>query len=173
MLFKRWPYLIENVDSGEKGGMEKIYLDMNIYNRPYDDQSQARVKLETISVFEILSAMKSGRIHVAWSFILDYENSLNPYDDIRLEIESLAHFASEMIDADDTIRRFAKTYEIKGVKPRDALHIACAETWGAEHFVTCDDRLVKKQKALPIIVKLTNPIDFILHLEERKNAGYH
>ena len=58
--------------------MKKIYLDMNIYNRPYDDQSQVRIKLETIAIFEILHAMKAGYAHVVWSFILDYENSLNP-----------------------------------------------------------------------------------------------
>jgi hypothetical protein len=38
--------------------MKKIYLDMNIYNRPYDDQTQVRIKLETIAIFEILNAMK-------------------------------------------------------------------------------------------------------------------
>ena len=150
--------------------MNKIYLDMNIYNRPYDDQSQVRIKLETIAVFEILNAMKFRKSHVVWSFILDYENSLNPYDDIRLEIEHLAHFASEMIDADDLIWQLAKTYEPKGVKPRDALHLACAEASGAAYFVTCDDKLLNKQKILPISLKLINPIDFILHSKETHHA---
>lgn len=150
--------------------MKKIYLDMNIYNRPYDDQSQVRIKLETIAIFEILNAIKSGQAHVVWSFILDYENSLNPYDDIRLEIEQIALFAVETIDADESIRQLAKTYEPKGVKPRDALHVACAEASGATYFVTCDDKLLKKQKVLSVSVKLINPIDFILHLEETDNA---
>ena len=64
--------------------MEKVYLDMNIYNRPFDDQSQIRIKLETIAVFAILQMVKMGKLKLVWSFILDYENSLNPYDDIRL-----------------------------------------------------------------------------------------
>ncbi len=150
--------------------MKKIYLDMNIYNRPYDDQSQVRIKLETIAVFEVLNAMKSGQAHVVWAFILDYKNNINPYDDIRLEIEQIAHFAAETIDADESIRHVAKTYEPKGVKPRDALHIACAEVSGAAYFVTCDDKLLNKQNILPISVKLMNPIDFILHVEETDNA---
>jgi hypothetical protein len=67
--------------------IRKIYLDMNIYNRPYDDQAQIRIKLETIAIFEILYAMKSRDVHVLWSFVLEYETSLNPYDDIRIEIQ--------------------------------------------------------------------------------------
>ncbi len=150
--------------------MKKIYLDMNVYNRPYDDQSQVRIKLETIAIFEILTAMKSRQIHVVWSFILDYENSLNPYDDIRLEIEHIARFAAERIGANESIRQRAKTYEPHGVKPRDALHVACAEASGATYFVTCDDRLLKKQKVLSVNVKLINPLYFILHLEEPDHA---
>ena len=33
--------------------MKKIYLDMNIYNRPYDDQTQPRIKMETIVFFNM------------------------------------------------------------------------------------------------------------------------
>ncbi len=29
----------------------RIYLDINIYNRPFDDQSQVRIRLETIAIF--------------------------------------------------------------------------------------------------------------------------
>lgn len=34
--------------------MRKVYLDMNVYNRPFDDQTQVRIRLETIAVFAIL-----------------------------------------------------------------------------------------------------------------------
>lgn len=146
--------------------MEKLYLDMNIYNRPYDNQSQVRIKMETIAVFEILDMMQSGKAHIVWSFILDYENSLNPHTDIRLEIEHLASFAMETVEADESIKQLAKTYESKGVKPRDALHLACAETSGTTYFVTCDDKLLNKQKVLSLSVTLINPIDLILQYEE-------
>ncbi|MFZ3091880.1 MAG: PIN domain-containing protein [Nitrospirota bacterium] len=33
--------------------------------------------------------------------------------------------------------------ESKGVKPRDALHIACALEAGADYFLTCDDKLIR------------------------------
>lgn len=62
--------------------MKKIYLDMNIYNRPFDDQAQVKIKLETIAVFAIFVMVKARKMNLAWSFILDYENSMNPSKDI-------------------------------------------------------------------------------------------
>ena len=69
--------------------MKKIYLDTNIYNRPYDDQLQVRIRLETIAIFEILKRVQSKALALVWSFILDFKNSLNPYEGIRIEIEML------------------------------------------------------------------------------------
>ena len=143
---------------------------MNIYNRPFDDQSQIRIKLETVAVFDLLEGMTKGKYYILWSFILDYENSLNPYDDIRFEIKKISRFASEKIIPDESIREQAKIYELHGVKPRDALHLACAELSGAAYFITCDDKLLKKQKIIQTRVTMMNPIDFILHLEETDHA---
>ena len=83
-----------------------------------------------------------------------------------MEIEHLASFAMETVEADESIKQLAKTYESKGVKPRDALHLACAETSGTTYFVTYDDKLLNKQKVLSFSVPLINPIDLILQYEE-------
>lgn len=64
--------------------MLKLYLDVNIYNRLFDDQMEVRIRLETIAIFSILQKIKSGDFGLLWSFVIDYENSLNPYDDIRV-----------------------------------------------------------------------------------------
>jgi predicted nucleic acid-binding protein len=146
--------------------MKKIYLDMNIYNRPFDDQSQVRIRMESLAIFAILHRIKMRQLRLVWSFILDYENSLNPYEDIRIEIEKLACLASESVIATETIRTMAKEYERKGIKPRDALHLACAIISGATYFITCDDRIVKKQQDLGVSIQLVNPIYFTLQMEE-------
>jgi predicted nucleic acid-binding protein len=148
--------------------MTKIYLDMNIYNRPYDDQTQTRIKLETIAVFAILQKIRNRDILLVWSFMVDYENSLNPYDDIRMEIDHLSELASEYVLATEIVHNRAKIYESKGLKPRDALHLACAVTSGAKYFLTCDDRVIKKQHILDIAMTILNPIDFIRQQEDKK-----
>jgi len=63
--------------------MIKIYLDMCCYNRPYDTQAAARIKLETEAKLYIQNAVLDGKLILVWSFILDYENSANPYPDHR------------------------------------------------------------------------------------------
>lgn len=141
--------------------MKKIYLDMNIYNRPYDDQTQPRIKMETIAVFAILHKIRMQELSLAWAFMIDYENSLNPDETIRLEVDNLGELASEYVLATEIVRNRAKTYEPKGIKPRDALHLACAVTSGVGYFLTCDDRLLKKQRKLSVTLKILNPIDFI------------
>lgn len=143
----------------------KIYLDMNIYNRPFDDQSQVRVRLETVAVFEILQMVKSGSLSLVWSFILEYENSLNPYDDIRMEIERISFLSSENVMSSEDIRKAARQYEKKGIKPRDALHIACAVKSNADYFLSCDDKVVRKADVLGTNLKIVNPVDFIREVE--------
>ena len=141
--------------------MKKLYLDMNIYNRPFDDQSQVRIKLETIAINAILKTIKSGRFTLLWSFMVEFENSLNPYDDVRIEIEMVLKLASEYVNMSDKILEAAKEMESVGIKPRDAVHLACAIKAKADWFLTCDDKLIKKARFIKDDIIITNPVDFV------------
>ena len=136
---------------------------MNIYNRPFDDQAQVRIRLETIAVFSILQRIKEGDLQLIWSFMLDYENSLNPNNDIRQEIEQVSVLAGDSIIPDDDILISAQAFEKQGIKPRDALHLACALKGGADYFLTCDDKIVKR--ATNLNMKVFNPIRFVEETE--------
>ena len=52
----------------------KIYLDNCCYNRPFDDQSQMKIHLETQAKLYIQAKIKEGIYDLVWSYILDYEN---------------------------------------------------------------------------------------------------
>jgi len=54
--------------------MSRIYFDMNIYNRPFDDQSQVRIRLETIAIFSILQKIKNKELTLLWSFMIEPES---------------------------------------------------------------------------------------------------
>ena len=58
----------------------RIYLDMCCYNRPYDDQSQIKVALETQSKLYIQSQIKEQKIDLVSSYMLRYECSNNPFE---------------------------------------------------------------------------------------------
>ncbi len=50
-----------------------IYLDTCCLNRPYDDQSQARIQLEASAVLAILQRVTSGEAQLANSSALQFE----------------------------------------------------------------------------------------------------
>jgi len=64
----------------------KIYLDNCSFNRPFDDQSQLRIKLESEAKLRIQDDIRSGTFHLVWSYILDLENDNNPYEERRNQI---------------------------------------------------------------------------------------
>lgn len=141
--------------------MRRIYLDMNIYNRPFDDQAQVRIKLETVAINAVLKMIKNHKFFLLWSFMLEFENSLNPYDDVKTEIEMASRLASEYVGIADDILEAAKNMESAGIKPRDAIHLACAIKSKAMWFLTCDDKLVKKGNFIKDSIVVMNPVDFI------------
>ena len=55
----------------------KVYLDNCCYNRPYDDQTQTRIKEETQAKMSIQRAIINGDLDLVTSTILYYENSRN------------------------------------------------------------------------------------------------
>lgn len=146
--------------------MPTLYLDMNIYKRPFDDQSQMRIRLETVAITMIFSLVESGRLSARWSFVLDYENSRDPILERREFVARVAQVCRGTIEPDEAIRSLARTladtHEMQG---RDALHVAAAELSGCDYLVTCDDRLVrqgrrlKEQGVLTLVV--INPVELL------------
>jgi predicted nucleic acid-binding protein len=151
----------------------RIYCDMNIYNRCFDDQSQLRIRLETGAIEGIFELAESGGLELVWSFMLDYENSLNPQDERKEWAELLSQLCIHTIVPSPRILALARAL-IKNarIRPRDALHVACAETGRCDHFVTCDDDLVRtvrtRRRAPKLRVIATNPVEFI-----RRQGGSH
>ncbi len=57
------------------------------------------------------------------------------------------------------------SYVQAGLKPVDALHVACAATAGADYFITTDKRILNKTI---YGVKLADPVEFIRILEDQQ-----
>ena len=64
----------------------KIYLDNCSYNRPYDDQSQIRISLETQAKIYIQDMIKNSELELVTSYVLDYENDQNRFEEKRKSI---------------------------------------------------------------------------------------
>ena len=64
----------------------RIYLDVCSFNRPFDDQSQIRIRLEAEAKLRIQEEIRSRKLQLVWSYILDYENAKNPYQERKVRI---------------------------------------------------------------------------------------
>lgn len=138
-----------------------LYLDMNIYNRPFDDQRQARVRLETLACQMVFELIQQERFRLAWSFMLEYENSMNPFPERRDEISLLSRLAKRIITPSEQILARTEMFERQGLRNHDAVHLACAEVSGCQAFLTCDDKLIKKAQTFALCLRIMNPVTFV------------
>ena len=66
----------------------KIYLDNCCFNRPFDDQSQIRIKLESEAKLKIQNEIQEGSLDLAWSYIVEAENEANPFEERKRAIKN-------------------------------------------------------------------------------------
>lgn len=57
----------------------RIYLGNCCVNRPFDDQGQVRIRLETEAKLPIQQQVSDGELDLVWSHMLDLENASNPF----------------------------------------------------------------------------------------------
>lgn len=142
----------------------KIYLDNCCFNRPYDDQQQERIHLESLAKLYIQQLIVDKRVDFVWSFILDFENSKNPYTIRKDTISKFSYRCIQYVGLENknNITSLAKDIIATGIKEKDALHLACAILSDCDYFVSTDDRLLKFRTSN---IKLVDPIQFLKKTE--------
>ena len=136
----------------------RIYLDNCCFNRPYDDQSLLLVRLETEAKLFVQQAVLQKTFELVWSYMLDYENAANPYHNRKLAIARWKNIAVLDVDASESIVSCGKEIMQKGVKKKDALHIACALEAKCRYFLSTDKKILRTSFDQ---INVVNPIDFI------------
>jgi predicted nucleic acid-binding protein len=122
----------------------RIYMDNCCFNRPFDSQAQVRIRLETEAKLRIQERVVAGEIELAWSYILDYENAANPFEERRAAVSSWRRRSVVDVSETPALLEHAKSLVGLGLRSKDALHVACAVDAGCDYFVTTDDILLKK-----------------------------
>lgn len=141
----------------------RVYLDVCSFNRPFDDQSQLRIRLETEAKLKIQEEIRARRIELVWSYILDYENAKNPYAERKVPISGWRNYAEMEVQESTELLATANALNKEGVPKIDSLHLACAIAAGCEYFITTDDRILKCKPRVTAI----NIADPILFIKER------
>jgi len=140
----------------------KVYLDCCAYNRPFDDQRNIIIHVETEAKLVIQQMVRDKKLILIWSDVLAYENSDNPFEERRVKIAEWELFASEKIEMNSEVFEKAKTYMENGLKQKDASHIACAVYANADYFITVDKKILNKHIS---DISVIDPVDFLRRLQ--------
>ena len=132
-------------------------MDNCCFNRPYDDQTQTRIEIETKAKLFIQRQIVEGTIELVWSYMMDFENGNNPYLEKRNAVAAWKNLAIAYVDEHEDIIQSAEKIAATGIKESDALHVAVAIAGNCGYFVTTDDRIQKYQTTQ---IKIVNPMEF-------------
>ena len=121
-----------------------VYLDVCVLCRPFDDQNQVRIRLETSAVELILAHIRSSKLKLIVSPTHDVEirairNASERHELLLLLKQIGTPYNFDLLRA----RQRASELVALGLGVADAAHLAFAEQAHAE-FVTVDDRLLRK-----------------------------
>ena len=141
-----------------------VYLDVCCLNRPFDDQSQNRVRLEAEAVLSILEMAAAGKLKLTSSDIIDDELSQMPDAERREKVELLLDASSKHVLLTAGIERRAAQFHKWNISPLDALHLAAAEAAHTDYFLTTDDYLLRRahRHADELKVKVENPAKWLI-----------
>jgi predicted nucleic acid-binding protein len=144
----------------------RIYLDVCCLNRPFDDSSQDRIRLEAEAVLSIYRKCRLGEWTLLTSEVIESELRQTPDTQRVALIMAALAIAAEKALWDSALKQRAVELVTLGLKPFDAAHLASAEAIAADVFLTTDDRLIRKairyQTSLNVLV--SNPVTWLLNL---------
>jgi len=141
--------------------MLKIYLDNCCYNRPFDNQKDRVICVETQAKMFIQSLIKYKSVELVYSAISMLEIAESPFEENRRSIrcfieENARHYVS-MTSNEAAIALTDEVMQV-GVKLKDASHVACAIVAKCDYLITTDKRLLKYRDER---IKIVAPIEFI------------
>ena len=129
--------------------------------RPFDDQSQPRIRIESEAVLALLG--ERDRLTFVSSPAHALENRRNPVTSRAARVRAwLGEVGLTTVDRDQAEVRTAELIGV-GFKPFDAFHVACAELSAAMVFVTTDDRLLARARRVgsSLRVRVTDPVALV------------
>ena len=123
-----------------------IYLDTCSLQRPLDDKSQLRIRLEAEAVLSVIDLIETGVLDLITSDALTYETSRNPRPTRQQFVWEVVAGAAGHVAFSEDVEKRAQELNQAGIKTLDSLHLASAEAGAADLFCTCDDSFLNKAK---------------------------
>ncbi|MFZ0546217.1 MAG: PIN domain-containing protein [Candidatus Promineifilaceae bacterium] len=141
----------------------KIYFDVCCLNRPFDDQTQGRIRLETEAILMILSRVETDEWQWLSSPAVVAEIKQTPKTTRQQRLLQFLENVDEVVTITNEVISRTKELVTFGFKPFDAFHLACAENGKADVFLTTDDKLLRRANRMTKLIKVDveNPLTWI------------
>ncbi|MBI3610720.1 MAG: PIN domain-containing protein [Nitrospirae bacterium] len=141
----------------------KVYIDLCCLKRPFDARSDERIALEAEASTTLIEFVEKGKVHLIVSGALIAENNRNPRKDRREATQRILEMHHEISSLTQAVEARARQIHQHGLTGVDALHLALAESAGADAFVTCDEGILRfaRRQSLAIGVKIVRPTEFL------------
>ena len=145
----------------------RIYLDMCSIQRPRDTKSQPRIAVEAEAILGVLMLCEAGQVELMTSDALAFELEHNPHPVRKEYALKVLSKAAVFVHTENKIAERARSFLEEGIKPVDALHLASAVEAKADYFCTCDDRFLKRAKAVDTgQTKVVSPLELITEVTQ-------
>ena len=145
-------------------GNYKIYLDVCCLNRPFDDWTQERIRLEGEAILSIMERIRTREWQLVTSEAISVELEKMRNLDKLENILKLLEFAVITINIDEEVDSRSQQLEELGFGLYDSFHIACAEVAQADVLLSTDDRLLKNSLRHQGLLKVSvdNPVTWLM-----------
>lgn len=142
----------------------KIYLDVCCLNRPFDDWTQERIRLEGEAILSIMERIRTREWQLVTSEAISVELEKMRNLDKLENILKLLEFAVITINIDEEVDSRSQQLEELGFGLYDSFHIACAEVAQADVLLSTDDRLLKNSLRHQGLLKVSvdNPVTWLM-----------
>lgn len=125
-----------------------IYLDTNVYSRPFDDQTQTDIQEEANAFLEIIAEIQAENISLLGSDILAFEVHNILSEEKRAKVKDYLAMCNPHIESSEEVMNLGKRIQNDcHIRARDALHIASAIIGQARYFLSCDNKVTEMKQA--------------------------
>lgn len=146
--------------------LPRVYFDTCALNRPLDDQSQARIRLEAEAVEHLMRAVDEGRLEWVSSDVVIFEATKTPDEVRRGILLTMLGRAGFRVPLSGEIGRRARALREQGLRDLDALHLASAEAAEVGVLITTDEQFLRTvARPRPAsTVQVKNPVVYVMEV---------
>jgi len=144
----------------------KYYFDNCCFNRPYDDQTQEKIHLESESILAIIKKCNQLNYEILGSPALDLEICQIPdiYKRQKVKFFYERTITGKIIYNQAILKRVKELQEISAIRMLDRFHLAFAENAQIDILLTTDLRFEKACSKINLNVKVLNPINYFMEV---------